>query len=151
MTIRVPTTPRLYESMFHSRPERAPPERVHRCRRHPGGLVGCHSPADMSNRHRGRWPALMLNLSNPRIDWSVLDWNETAIRFHPSLGAVPMDRCTGYRLSGKALAAQGSTDDQVHWALPARAFPHRSPRHRCDGSGRPGCPRYMVRPRDRDQ
>ena len=45
-----------------------------------------------------------------RIDWSVLDWNETAIRFYESIGAVPMDEWTGYRLTGEALAALGSKD-----------------------------------------
>jgi len=40
-----------------------------------------------------------------RIDWSVLDWNGSAIHFYDSLGAVPMDGWTGYRLSGEALAA----------------------------------------------
>ena len=45
-----------------------------------------------------------------RLDWSVLDWNQSAIRFYESLGAVPMDEWTGYRLSGEALAALGSTD-----------------------------------------
>jgi GNAT superfamily N-acetyltransferase len=38
-----------------------------------------------------------------RIDWSVLNWNETALRFYRSLGAVPMDEWTGYRLSGTDL------------------------------------------------
>jgi GNAT superfamily N-acetyltransferase len=45
-----------------------------------------------------------------RIDWSVLNWNESAIRFYQSIGAVPMDGWTGYRLSGEALKALGSTD-----------------------------------------
>jgi GNAT superfamily N-acetyltransferase len=45
-----------------------------------------------------------------RLDWSVLDWNELAIDFYEALGAVPMDEWTGYRLSGEALAALGSTD-----------------------------------------
>lgn len=45
-----------------------------------------------------------------RVDWSVLDWNQSAIRFYQSLGAVPMDEWIGYRLSGDALAALGSTD-----------------------------------------
>jgi hypothetical protein len=48
-----------------------------------------------------------------RIGWSVLDWNQSAIRFYQSLGAVPMDEWIGYRLSGEALAALGSTDHQV--------------------------------------
>ena len=36
-----------------------------------------------------------------RVDWSVLDWNESAIGFYRSLGAVPMDEWTGYRLAGR--------------------------------------------------
>lgn len=43
-----------------------------------------------------------------RLDWSVLDWNSSAIRFYRSVGAVPMDEWTGYRLSGAALTALGS-------------------------------------------
>jgi GNAT superfamily N-acetyltransferase len=39
-----------------------------------------------------------------RLEWSVLNWNEPAIRFYQSLGAVPMDQWTVYRLSGEALA-----------------------------------------------
>ncbi|HEX7889770.1 MAG TPA: GNAT family N-acetyltransferase [Ramlibacter sp.] len=39
-----------------------------------------------------------------RFEWSVLDWNEPAIRFYRSLGAVAMDEWTRYRLTGEALA-----------------------------------------------
>jgi hypothetical protein len=45
----------------------------------------------------------MVDLSNPRIDWSVLDWNHSAIRFYQSLGATPMEEWTGYRLNGGGL------------------------------------------------
>jgi GNAT superfamily N-acetyltransferase len=38
-----------------------------------------------------------------RLEWSVLDWNEPAIRFYESLGAVPMDGWTMYRLTGVRL------------------------------------------------
>ncbi len=38
-----------------------------------------------------------------RVEWWVLDWNEPAIRFYRSLGAVPMDDWTVFRLSGEAL------------------------------------------------
>ena len=38
-----------------------------------------------------------------RIEWSVLDWNETAIRFYRSLGARAMDQWTVYRLTGDAI------------------------------------------------
>ncbi len=39
-----------------------------------------------------------------RLQWWVLGWNP-AIGFYQSLGAVPMDEWTVYRLSGAALAA----------------------------------------------
>ena len=39
-----------------------------------------------------------------RIEWSVLDWNDTAIRFYRSIGARPMDEWTVYRLTGDAIA-----------------------------------------------
>jgi GNAT superfamily N-acetyltransferase len=38
-----------------------------------------------------------------RMEWWVLDWNEPAIRFYASLGAVPMDEWTVQRLTGDAL------------------------------------------------
>jgi GNAT superfamily N-acetyltransferase len=38
-----------------------------------------------------------------RIEWSVLDWNETAIRFYRSIGARPMDEWTVYRMTGDAI------------------------------------------------
>ena len=39
-----------------------------------------------------------------RMEWWVLDWNESAIRFYQSIGALPMDDWTVYRLQGDALA-----------------------------------------------
>lgn len=38
-----------------------------------------------------------------RLEWSVLNWNEPSIKFYKSLGAVPMDDWTTFRLSGKDL------------------------------------------------
>ncbi|HUU28838.1 MAG TPA: GNAT family N-acetyltransferase [archaeon] len=38
-----------------------------------------------------------------RLEWSVLDWNEPAIKFYKNLGAVPMDEWTVFRLTGEAL------------------------------------------------
>lgn len=38
-----------------------------------------------------------------RLEWSVLDWNETAIKFYKSLGAKAMDEWTVYRVTGDAL------------------------------------------------
>jgi GNAT superfamily N-acetyltransferase len=38
-----------------------------------------------------------------RFEWSVLDWNEPALRFYRSIGAVGMAEWTVQRLSGDAL------------------------------------------------
>jgi len=38
-----------------------------------------------------------------RFEWSVLDWNEPAIKFYQSIGAKPQDEWIGYRLTGSAL------------------------------------------------
>ena len=44
-----------------------------------------------------------------RLEWSCLDWNQPSIDFYRSMGAVPMDGWTVYRLTGDTLraAAQG--------------------------------------------
>lgn len=34
-----------------------------------------------------------------RMEWSCLNWNEPSIKFYKSLGAVPMDEWTVYRLT----------------------------------------------------
>lgn len=39
-----------------------------------------------------------------RFEWSVLDWNEKAIAFYRSMGALPMEEWTVYRVTGEALA-----------------------------------------------
>jgi GNAT superfamily N-acetyltransferase len=38
-----------------------------------------------------------------RFEWEVLDWNTPSIGFYKSLGAVPMDEWTKYRVTGDAL------------------------------------------------
>jgi GNAT superfamily N-acetyltransferase len=38
-----------------------------------------------------------------RLEWSVLDWNATALQFYKSVGAVPMQEWTVQRLTGSAL------------------------------------------------
>ena len=40
-----------------------------------------------------------------RFEWSVLDWNQPAIDFYRSLGAVGMDEWTVQRVAGDALQA----------------------------------------------
>ena len=45
-----------------------------------------------------------------RFEWSVLDWNEPSIGFYRSLGAVPLDGWTGYRLDGRGARAARSRE-----------------------------------------
>lgn len=45
-----------------------------------------------------------------RFEWSVLDWNQPAIDFYRSLGAVGMDEWTVQRVAGDALAALAARD-----------------------------------------
>ena len=48
-----------------------------------------------------------------RLEWSVLDRNEPAIRFYRALGARPMDQWTTYSLTGEALERLGEELTQV--------------------------------------
>lgn len=47
--------------------------------------------------------ALAVERGCGRLEWSVLNWNERAIRFYESLGAKPQSEWTVYRLTGEAL------------------------------------------------
>jgi GNAT superfamily N-acetyltransferase len=38
-----------------------------------------------------------------RLEWSVLDWNQPAIDFYLSIGALPQSEWVRYRLDGEAL------------------------------------------------
>jgi GNAT superfamily N-acetyltransferase len=40
-----------------------------------------------------------------RLEWAVLNWNDSAIRFYRSLGALPQDQWTVYRVTGGTLEA----------------------------------------------
>lgn len=61
-------------------------------------------------RGRGYGKAILTQLAQicvergcGRLEWSCLDWNKPSIDFYLSLGAVPMDEWTVYRLSGDTL------------------------------------------------
>lgn len=45
-----------------------------------------------------------------RLEWWCLDWNTPSIEFYRSLGAVPMDEWTVYRITGKTLLELGGTE-----------------------------------------
>jgi GNAT superfamily N-acetyltransferase len=49
--------------------------------------------------------AVCLQRGYVRLEWSVLDWNDPAIGFYRTLGAVAMDEWTVHRLTGVPLAA----------------------------------------------
>lgn len=48
-----------------------------------------------------------------RLEWWVLDWNESAIKFYQKLGAKPMDDWTVYRVSGDELDALAKNWDTL--------------------------------------
>jgi GNAT superfamily N-acetyltransferase len=61
-------------------------------------------------RGHGYGKALLVELARiavqrgcARFEWSVLDWNEPSIAFYKSLGALPMEEWTTYRVTGQAL------------------------------------------------
>lgn len=60
-----------------------------------------------------RLAALALERECGRFEWSVLDWNESAIGFYRALGAVPMDGWTVFRLTGDALDRLAATDGRA--------------------------------------
>ncbi len=47
--------------------------------------------------------AVCVERGYPRFEWWVLDWNEPARGFYRSLGAVPQDEWTTFRVDGAAL------------------------------------------------
>ncbi len=62
------------------------------------------------HRGKGIGKALLAHVANlavqrkcGRFEWAVLDWNTPSIEFYKSLGAVPLDDWTLFRLTGDAL------------------------------------------------
>ncbi|HDR2474823.1 GNAT family N-acetyltransferase [Enterobacter soli] len=61
-------------------------------------------------RGQGAGIALLKNIAQcavqrqcGRLEWSVLDWNQSAIDFYLSIGALPQSEWVRYRLDGEAL------------------------------------------------
>jgi len=61
-------------------------------------------------RGKGAGKALLKHLAKiavsnncGRFEWSVIDWNEPAIKFYQSIGAEPQEEWVAYRLTGTAL------------------------------------------------
>ena len=77
-------TPSLYVEDVYVRPERR------------GQGIGRALFADLARR--------AVAAECARMEWSVLNWNETAICFYRSLGAEALDEWTTQRLDGDALS-----------------------------------------------
>ncbi|EPF17597.1 MULTISPECIES: GNAT family N-acetyltransferase [Cedecea] len=61
-------------------------------------------------RGKGAGRAMLKNIAQcavnrkcGRLEWSVLDWNQPAIDFYLSIGALPQSEWVRYRLDGEAL------------------------------------------------
>lgn len=50
-----------------------------------------------------RLAAIAVERGCGRLEWSCLDWNAPSIAFYKSMGAVPMEEWTVYRLTGETL------------------------------------------------
>jgi GNAT superfamily N-acetyltransferase len=72
-----------------------------------------------AHRGKGHGKALLIALARlaaqrecARLEWAVLNWNEPAMGFYRSLGALPMDDWTIFRLTGDALTALARTEER---------------------------------------
>ncbi|MFT3712709.1 MAG: GNAT family N-acetyltransferase [Archangium sp.] len=69
-----------------------------------------------ASRGSGLGKALLVHLAKiaverkcARFEWSVLDWNEPALKFYAALGAKPMTEWTVHRVDGEALLRLAQT------------------------------------------
>ncbi len=78
------------------------------------------------HRGKGHGKAILARLARialergcGRLEWACLDWNRPSIDFYRSLGAVPLDEWTVYRVSGDALPRladePGATEQTTAW------------------------------------
>ena len=70
------------------------------------------------NRGKGYGRALLIELAKiardrkcGRMEWAVLDWNESAIKFYRSLDATPMHEWTVFRLTRDEIAKLANAAD----------------------------------------
>lgn len=57
-----------------------------------------------------RLAAITVERGCGRLEWSCLDWNAPSIAFYKSMGAVPMDEWTAYRLTGETLQRAAASE-----------------------------------------
>src|SRR6266699_6047125 len=68
-------------------------------------------------RGKGYGRALLVQLARiardrgcGRMEWAVLNWNEPAIKFYRTLGAMPLDEWTVYRLTRDGIAELATSE-----------------------------------------
>src|SRR5213592_3747438 len=68
-------------------------------------------------RGKGYGRALLVDLARiardrgcGRMEWAVLNWNDPAIKFYRTLGAMPLDEWTVYRLTRDGIARLAETE-----------------------------------------
>jgi GNAT superfamily N-acetyltransferase len=73
-----------------------------------------------AHRGRGIGKALLARVARiaqdrgcGRLEWAVLDWNQPAIDFYRTLGAVAKDEWTIFRLSGDSLRRLGDVGESL--------------------------------------
>lgn len=57
-----------------------------------------------------RLAAITVERGCGRLEWSCLDWNAPSIAFYKSMGAVPMNEWTAYRLTGETLQRAAASE-----------------------------------------
>ncbi|MDY0743735.1 GNAT family N-acetyltransferase [Paucibacter sp. R3-3] len=68
-----------------------------------------HRRAGLGRRILSRLAEIAVQRDYGRFEWSVLDWNENAIRFYETMGASVLPEWRICRLTGDALAAYGKS------------------------------------------
>ena len=66
-------------------------------------VVPSHRGSGIGRKLMEQAALLAQTLGSTMIEWSVLTWNEPAIKFYEHLGAKPVDGWKTYRLSGQEL------------------------------------------------
>src|SRR5258708_18732893 len=67
-----------------------------------------------------RVAAIAVEEGCPRLEWSVLDWNQPSIDFYHQMGAVMKSEWKGMRVSGDALPALANLSNPVMLTDPSK-------------------------------
>jgi GNAT superfamily N-acetyltransferase len=71
---------------------------------------------------------LAIERGHVRLEWTVLDWNEPALRFYEKLGATPLGDWVTHRLDADGMRLLSGSSPPVRAAAPAPARSRSAPR-----------------------